>query len=88
MSCSSSRFKYISSRLLTCSRSRALGMFRQELACPLDLVGERDRRQALGSNQVVDELALDGRSALGQVVFERARQRERLGAARRFGILA
>ena len=60
MSCSSRRFKYISSRLLTCSRTALCGMFGQELACPLDLVGERDRRQALGPDQVVDELAVDG----------------------------
>ena len=39
---------------------RAIGMVRQELAGLVDQVGERRVWERLGSNQVVDELSLEG----------------------------
>ena len=89
MSRSSSLAGRLSSRLLHFGTHRAVGMVGQELAGPLDLVGEGDVGQATRSGSNRRRTAARRRSRRGiQLVLERPGQSERLGAAGRLGILA
>ncbi len=67
---------------------RTLGMVGKELACALDLLGERNRRKRLGADEILDEFAFLGRASLEKLAFKRMGQRERVSAAWCFGIFA